>query len=198
MSGDSSTKSSTDSSRKALAESSAKPSAVRMSVSNAKFEVEKFDGMSNFGMWQCEVMDVLIQQELDIALEDKPEEMSDKDWDKINRQACGSIRLCLAKDQKYFVMREIKAKELWKMLADKYMTKSVENRLYLKKKLFRFQYHVGISMSKHLNDYNKILANLQNLEVEIKDMDKALLLLNSLPDTYDHLIITLLYRKNEI
>ena len=104
-------------------------------------------------------MDVLIQHELDIALEDKPEEMSDKDWDKINRQACGSIRLCLAKDQKYFVMREIKAKELWKMLADKYMTKSVENRLYLKKKLFRFQYHVGISMSKHLNDYNKILAN---------------------------------------
>ena len=143
-------------------------------------------------------MDVLIQHELDIALEDKPEEMSDKDWDKINRQACGSIRLCLAKDQKYFVMREIKAKELWKMLADKYMTKSVENRLYLKKKLFRFQYHVGISMSKHLNDYNKILANLQNLEVEIKDMDKALLLLNSLTDTYDHLIITLLYRKNEI
>ena len=69
MSGDSYTKSSAESSRKALvdsfrkalAESSAKPSAIRMSVSNAKFEVEKFDGMSNFGMWQCEVMDVLIQ-----------------------------------------------------------------------------------------------------------------------------------------
>ena len=61
MLGDFSTKSSADSSRKASAESSAKPSAVRMSVSNAKFEVEKFDGMSNFGMWQCEVMDVLIQ-----------------------------------------------------------------------------------------------------------------------------------------
>lgn len=88
MSGDSSTKSSADSSGKALAESSAKPSAVRTSVSNAKFEVEKFDGTNNFGMWQCEVMDVLIQQELDIALKDKPEEMSDKDWDKINRQAC--------------------------------------------------------------------------------------------------------------
>ena len=74
----------------------------------------------------------------------------------------------------------------------------MENHLYLKKKLFHFQYHASISMFEHLNDYNKILANLQNLEVEIKDMDKALLLLNSLPDTYDHLIITLLYRKNEI
>jgi hypothetical protein len=56
-----------------------KPSAVRTMVSNVNFEVEKFDGTKNFGMWQCEVMDVLFQQELDIALEDKPEEMSLKD-----------------------------------------------------------------------------------------------------------------------
>ena len=180
-----------DSSGKALAESSAKPSVVGMTVSNSKFEVEKFDGTNNFSMWQCEVMDILIQQELDIALEDKY-------LDKINRQACDTIRLCLAKDQKYFVMSETKAKELWKMLEDKYMMKSVENRLYLKKKLSRFQYRGGISMFEHLNDYNKILVDLQNLEVEIKDEDKALLLLNSLLDTYDHLITTLLYWKNEI
>ena len=120
--------------------SSTKPSTVRTMVSTAKFEVEKFDGTNNFGMWQCEVMDVLVQQELDIALEDKLEEMSTKDWEKINRQACGTIRLCLAKDQKYFVIRETKAKELWKKLEDKFITKSVENRLYLKKKLFRFEF----------------------------------------------------------
>ena len=143
-------------------------------------------------------MDVLVQQELDITLEDKPEGMSNKDWEKINRQAYGTIHLCLAKNQKYFVMREMNAKELWKKLEDKYMTKSVENRLYLKKKLFHFQYHACISMSQHLNDYNKILADLQNLEVDISSEDKALLLLNSLPDNYDHLITALLYGKDEI
>ena len=37
-------------------------------------------------------------------------------------------------------------------------------------------------MSEHLNDYSKILANLQNLDVKIDDEVKALLLLNSLPD----------------
>ncbi|KAL0016102.1 hypothetical protein SO802_003171 [Lithocarpus litseifolius] len=58
-----------------ISESSKKPLAVRTVVSNAKFEVEKFDGTNNFGMWQCKVMDVLVQQELDIALKDKPEEM---------------------------------------------------------------------------------------------------------------------------
>ena len=78
------------------------------------------------------------------------------------------------------------------------MTKSVENRLYLKKMLFHFQYHASISMSKHFNDYNKILVDLQNLEVDISSEYKALLLLNSLPDTYDHLITTLLYGKDEI
>ncbi|KAL6001493.1 hypothetical protein ACLOJK_007231 [Asimina triloba] len=38
--------------------------------------------------------------------QDKPEEMDDKTCDKLNRQACYTIRLCLAKDQKYFVMKE--------------------------------------------------------------------------------------------
>ena len=95
-------------------------------------------------------------------------------------------------------MRQTEAKELWKKLEDKHVTKSVENCLYLKKKLFRFQYHAGISMFEHLNDYNKILTDLQNLEVDISSEDKALLLLNSLLDTYDHLITTLLYGKDEI
>ena len=107
-------------------------------------------------------MDVLIQQELDIALEDKLEEMSDKDWDKINRQACSTICLCLAKDQKYFVMMEMKAKEIWKKFEDENMMKSVENYLYLKKKLFHFQHHLGISIFEHLNNYKKNTCRFAN------------------------------------
>ncbi|KAJ8632730.1 hypothetical protein MRB53_026066 [Persea americana] len=71
-------------------------------------------------MWQCEVRDVLSQQELEIALEDKPSDMEDKEWQKINRQACSTLRLCLAKDQKYSVMRETFAKELWQKLEENY------------------------------------------------------------------------------
>jgi len=29
-------------------------------VSSTKFEVEKFDGKGNFGMWKCEVIDMLV------------------------------------------------------------------------------------------------------------------------------------------
>lgn len=40
-------------------------------------------------------------------------------------------------------------------------------------------------MCKHLYKFNKLLADLQNLDIEIRDEDKALLLLNSLPDLYE-------------
>ena len=42
------------------------------------------------------------------------------------------------------------AKELWDKLEAKYMKKRVENKLYLRKKLFCFDYKEGISMAEHL------------------------------------------------
>eukprot|EP00268_Persea_americana_P009428 TRINITY_DN13788_c0_g4_i2.p1 TRINITY_DN13788_c0_g4~~TRINITY_DN13788_c0_g4_i2.p1 ORF type:complete len:117 (+),score=26.76 TRINITY_DN13788_c0_g4_i2:400-750(+) len=79
-------------------------------------------------------------------------------------------------------MRETSAKELWQKLEEKYMTKSLENRIYLKKKLFRFEYHQGISMTEQLDEFNKIIDDLVNIDVKVDDEDKALLLLNLLPD----------------
>ncbi|KAH9800324.1 hypothetical protein KPL71_000620 [Citrus sinensis] len=181
-----------------MTKASSLSSSVRTTVTNAKFEVKKFDGTNNFGIWQCEVLDVLCQQELDVALEEKPDVMDDKEWIKINRQACGTIRLCLAKDQKYSVMRETSAKKLWETLEEKYMKKSLENRLYMKKKLYRFTYTHGMSMNDHANSFNKILADLLNLDERFEDEDKALLLLNSLPDKYDHLTTTLLHGKDSV
>ena len=77
------------------------------------------------------------------------------------------------------------------------MKQSLENRLYIKKKLYRFTYAPGISINEHVNSFNKILADLLNLDEKFEDEDKALLLLNSLPE-YDHLTTTLLYGKDSV
>ena len=53
-------------------------------------------------------------------------------------------------------------------------------------------------MNDHVNSFNKILADLLNLDERFEDKDKALLLLNSLPDEYDHLTTTLLYGKDNV
>ena len=111
---------------------------------------------------------------MDVTLEEKPDMMDDKKWIKINKQTCGTIHLCLVEDHKYFVMRETSAKKLWETLEEKYIKKSLENRLYMKKKLYRFTYTLGISMNDHVNSFNKILADLLNLDEQFEDEDKAL------------------------
>ena len=73
------------------------------------------------------------------------------------------------------------------------MRKSLENRLYIKKKLYRFTYALGMSINDHVNSFNKILVDLLNLDEKFEDEDKTLLLLNSIPNKYDHLTTTLFY-----
>ncbi|PHU07420.1 hypothetical protein BC332_23909 [Capsicum chinense] len=48
-----------------------------------KFEIEKFDGRINFGLWQVQVKDVLIQSGLHKALKERPTSgKGDKDSEK--------------------------------------------------------------------------------------------------------------------
>ena len=162
-------------------------------VTNTKFDVEKFDGTKNFGMWQCEVQDVLFQQELDVALEEsRPEDFDEKDWIRINRLSCGTIRLCLSKELKYPFMRETFSSKLWKEMEDKFMKKSTENKLYTRTKLYRFQYKPGTTMNDHITRFDSLVTDLLNLDEKVSDVDKALILLAFLPDEYEHLIVSML------
>jgi len=47
-----------------------------------------------------------------LRLEEKPEETSEMDWDKMNRTTCGLIRFCLTRDIKYHVLYETSAREM--------------------------------------------------------------------------------------
>ncbi|GJY48019.1 retrovirus-related pol polyprotein from transposon TNT 1-94 [Tanacetum coccineum] len=74
-----------------------------------------------------------------------------------------------------------------------YMTKSLANKLYLKKKLYTFYMPAGQKISEHIDEFNKIILDLANIHVKFKDEDLALLLLTSLPASYEHFVDTLLY-----
>ena len=168
-------------------------------VTNTKFDVEKFDGTNNFGMWQCEVQDILFQQELDVALEEnRPEDVDEKDWARINRLACGTIRLCLSKELEYPFIRETSASKLWKKMEDKFMKKSTENKLYTRTKLYRFQYKPGTTVNDHITGFDSLVTDLLNLDEKVSDVDKALILLASFPDEYEHLIVSMLTGKETI
>jgi len=74
--------------------------------------------------------------------------------------------------------------------------KSIEFRLLLKRRLYRFQLKKGLSIAEHMNNCTKLLADLVNVDVDIEEEDKALVLLNSLPDEeYETFVLTLIDRK---
>ena len=169
-----------------------------MNFHHAKIDVMKFDGKINFGMWRCEVIDALLTQGLNdtIELEAKPSGVEENSWILKNRMTCAVIRSCLTQDIKYQVMTETSAKKVWDILESKYLTKSIESRLHLKRRLYRFQLKKGVSIDDHLNDYTKLLADLVNVDVDIEDEDKALILLSSLPDEeYETFVLTLINGK---
>ena len=77
------------------------------------------------------------------------------------------------------------------------MTKSLSNKLFMKKQLYSLRMNECTPILQHLKAFNKILSDLLALEVKLEEEDKALLLLSFLPSSYDYLATTIMY-GNEI
>ncbi|KAK9181223.1 hypothetical protein WN944_024360 [Citrus x changshan-huyou] len=167
-------------------------------IRGQKIDVEKFDGKINFGMWRREVMDALIQIDLDVVLKNKRHLYDEEIWDRMNEKACGQIIYCLTKEVKYLVKDEECVMTLWRTLEEKYLLKSPENRLHAMSQVYGFRMKHGVSMHDHVSRFEKLLADLKNLDEDIKDEVKAMILLHSLPEEYSHFVTTLIYGKSVI
>nr|GEV42923.1 retrotransposon protein, putative, Ty1-copia subclass [Tanacetum cinerariifolium] len=157
----------------------------------AKFDVEKFDRSNDFGLWRVKMRCLLIQHGWEAALDPFPETMADTEKTAalktdVYKKAHSALLLCL--DNK--VLREVNkqnyAAGVWLKLETLYMTKSLANKLYLKKKLFTIYMHSCKKLSEHIDEFNKLIGDLANIDVDIDDEYQALMLLTSLPSSYDN------------
>ncbi|XP_027368470.1 putative B3 domain-containing protein At5g58280 [Abrus precatorius] len=92
-----------------------------------KCNIEKFDGMINFGLWQKQVKDVLIQSGLHKAWKGKTSNTKEEKWEELDLRVASAIRLCLAKNVLTNVQKMSTAKELWEKLEGLYQAKSISN-----------------------------------------------------------------------
>ena len=107
--------------------------------------------------------------------------MTDDKWQDIDVIAMSAIQLSLSFDVLREVMHEKSAATLWNKLEELYMTKSLANKLHLKQRLYTIRMAGGTSIQSHLNEFNSICVDLESLDVNIDDEDKAILLVVSLP-----------------
>ncbi|GJW66597.1 retrovirus-related pol polyprotein from transposon TNT 1-94 [Tanacetum coccineum] len=166
-------------------------------MTGAKFN-EKFDGTGDFGLWRIKMRVLLIQHGCKAVLEVLPVDMEAEAKDEINKKAHSAVILCLGNKVLREVTEEMIAAEVWSKLDTLYMIKSLDNKLYLKKKLYTFYMSAGRKFSEHIDEFNKIVLDLANIEVKFKDKDLALLSPTSLPSSYEHFVDTLLYGRKAL
>nr|GEV15760.1 reverse transcriptase domain-containing protein [Tanacetum cinerariifolium] len=95
------------------------------------------------------------------------------------------------------VIHETTTAGLWLKLESLYITKSLVNKLRLKDRLYIFRMKSVTSVQDHLDEFNTILIDLENLDVDIDDEDKAVLLVISLPASYKRFKKIMLYGNRE-
>ena len=127
---------------------------------------------------------LLFKIDLDIVLKNKRHLYDEETWDRMNKKACGQINSCLTKEVKHLAKDEESAMTLWRTLEEKY--------------LYGFRMKPEVSMHDHVSRFEKLLANLKNLDEDIKDEVKVMILLQSLPKEYSHFVTTLIYGKSVI
>ena len=167
----------------------------------SQFKVEQFDGKGNFTLWQRRVKDILVQQGLAKPLKGvdaKSDKISDEDWEELEARCVSTIRLYIADNIINNVNDVDSAPELWEKLEKLYLGKGLQTKLNLKRDLYKLKMGEGASLMEHMNVFRGLVDQLARVDVKIEEEDQALLLLTSLPDSYENIITTILYGKDTL
>ncbi|GJV92215.1 gag-pol polyprotein [Tanacetum coccineum] len=156
-----------------------------------KFEIEKFNG-NNFSLWKLKMEAILRKDKCLAAIGERPAEVTDDSkWDEMDGNAIANLHLALADGVLSSIEEKKSAKEIWDHLARLYEARSLHNKKFLKRKLYALRMIESTSVTEHVNNLNTLFSQLTSLSCKIDSQERAEILLQSLPDSYDQVIINL-------
>ena len=116
----------------------------------------------------------------------------------ITNKAHSTIILCLSDGVLREVAKENTISSLWTKLKELFLKKSSAKILYMKWKLYTFSMKERTIVKDHLDEFNKLILDLENVNIILEDKDRALIMLSSLSDSYEHFVDTLLYGRQSL
>jgi hypothetical protein len=160
--------------------------------SKSKMEIKNFNGKS-FELWKLNMEDILVDRDQWITVDPGTATTgtSADDWKKMDRKAKSTIRLCLSNSVLLNVSEEATTKDLWENLGKLYQSKSLVNKLFLRKKMYNLRMRDGDSVAEHLNAFITVVSQLVFVEIKISYEDKCISLLCSLAESWDSLVVAI-------
>nr|GEW25568.1 retrovirus-related Pol polyprotein from transposon TNT 1-94 [Tanacetum cinerariifolium] len=113
---------------------------------------------------------LMVQQGCDAALETLPVDIEAGDKAVWMKKAYSTLIICLGDRVIRKVTKETTGAGIWTKLTSLYMTKSLANKLYMKKKLY-----TCTKLGDHIYEFNKLILDLANVDIEIEGEDQALM-----------------------
>jgi hypothetical protein len=123
------------------------------------------------------------------GIEKKSMAMKDEEWEVLDINALGTIRLSLATSVAFNISKEKTKKELMDVLDKMYEKSSASNKVFLMKRLFNMNMSEDGSVADHLNEFNTIINKLSSIKVDFDNEVRALLILCSLPESWNNLVM---------
>nr|GEW52879.1 Gag-Pol polyprotein [Tanacetum cinerariifolium] len=125
------------------------------------------------------------------AITERPAEVTDDSkWDEMDGNAIANLHLALADGVLSSNEEKKTAKDIWDHLARLYEARSLHNKIFLKRKLYALRMTESTSVTEHVNNLNTLFSQLTFLDCKI-DVQRAEILLQSLPNSYDQVVINL-------
>ncbi|KAH9700446.1 hypothetical protein KPL71_024696 [Citrus sinensis] len=119
-------------------------------------------------------------------------EITDDKWNEIDGKVISDLHLALTNGVLSSVAEKNTAKEIWDTLTKLYEAKSLHHKIFLKRKLYTLRMTESTMVTDHINTLKTLFSQLTTLGHNIEENERAELLLQSLPDSYDQLIINLM------
>ena len=117
-----------------------------------------------------QIEDYLYQKKLHKPLSRKtPEKMEQSAWDLLDRQTLGVVRLSLARNRAFNIVKEKATADLMKALVNIYEKASASNKVYLMYRLFNLKMVKGVFVIDHINEFNVITTQLSLVEISFED-----------------------------
>jgi transposase InsO family protein len=156
-----------------------------MTTRSAK-KAEVILGSDNYLYWEFAMRMTLARKGLlaHVQLVKDPAEITEA-WLLNDMKALGLIAQGVAVEHHTKIRSATSAIMAWNTLRDFYNRTTMHNRVTMTRRLHEFKMEGGVTMAKHLDDFDELIVGLQTLGEPLDEARQLVILLSSLPTEYE-------------